>query len=185
VNAFPPPQPPPQQPSSPQPPGHGPPKKSGNGCLIALGIVGGIFLFAGLVVAFFIYRFANSPDGKKIVSAVASISEAANAPGTKELRALGCKKAAVIDVGQLQAIADTFVDAGTAETGGHSRIAVTCTTSRGAMAPTCEQVAATYVGAVGRVSAPFLAVVGPNGGPAECQQEYSEEGVRLEGTRHP
>ena len=145
---FQPQQPPPQGYGQPQgytpPPGpQGPPgrpqKKGANGCLVALGIIGGIVVLIGLVFAFFVYRFATSPDGKKIVSAVASgaalMSKASNAPGTKELRAQGCNVAMVIDAAQIAAIADALGDGGSVSVSEDERLAVLCTP----VAPRCRR----------------------------------------------
>jgi hypothetical protein len=201
VNAPPPYQPPPPQ--QPYPPAQGyapppvqaprPPKKSGGkGCLIALAVVGGIVLLVGAVGAFFVYRFANSPDGKKIVSAVASgaslVATAATAPGTNELRALGCKTAMVFDAADLEAIANTLGDGGTAQIAHGERLAVACATGRGATAPTCDQVAAAYIAAVGRATGPLTVRVGANGESPTCEEMYSATGDRIShnagGTAH-
>ena len=90
--------------------------------------MGGIFLLVGLTVVFFAWRFASSPDGKKLVSAVSSgatlLSEAAGAPGTKELRTLGCDTALVFDARRVQEVAAAFGDAG--KIAGEERLVVTC-----------------------------------------------------------
>jgi hypothetical protein len=181
--------PPPPPPAYPPPaPGHAPrppAKKSGNGCLVALSVVGGIILLGGLVTAFFVYRFVSSPAGQKLVSAVASgatlVSEATTAPGTKELRAIGCNPAMVIDGAQVLAIADALGDGGkTTVPPGEDRLAVVCATPRGATKPTCADVAATYVAAVGRAAAPFAVSVGAsNGGKPQCEERFSADGVQI------
>ena len=158
-----------------------------SGCLIALAIVGGLILLGGLLAAFFVYRFVSSPDGQKIVSAVTSgaalASEAASAPGTKELRGIGCTNAAVFDAAKVEAIARTFGDAGAPEGLPGERLAIVCEVRRGGTAPTCDQVATTYLGAIGgRAAGPFQVTVGvANGGEPGCEERYSAEGKRVEG----
>jgi hypothetical protein len=155
-----------------------------SGCVVALLVVGGVVVLCALVAGFFAYRFVSSPDGQKVVSAVTSgaalVAESSNAPGTKELRALGCDNAMVIDAAKMQAIAQTFGDAGrvTAD----ARLEIACQVSRGSSGPTCDQVAGAYVAAVGgQAVAPFEVVVGANGGKPECTVRYAEDGKRLAG----
>jgi hypothetical protein len=152
--------------------------------LIAIAIVAGVVLFGGLIVAVVVYRFVSSPDGKKIVSAVSSgaalLSEATSAPGTSELRALGCESALVIDAAKAQAIADSFTDAGTADLSSAQPLQVICVRGRGpsAPAPACDTIAATYVKAVGRAAAPFAVSMGARGKEAECEASYAADGTR-------
>jgi hypothetical protein len=174
----PPPYPPPQGYPPPPPPA----KKGPNGCLIALGIVGGIILLIGLVIGFVAYRFATSPDGKKIVSAVASgaalVTKAQNAPGTAELRARGCSVAMVLDAADVVAIADAFGDGGATRVAADERIEVHCAPARRSAPPTCNDVASTYVAAVGgRAAGPFLVLVGQTGEEPSCSGKYAATGV--------
>jgi hypothetical protein len=149
---------------------------------VALGIVGGIFVLVGAIFGFFVWRFASSPDGKKLVSAVSSgaaiLSEAANAPGTKELRALGCDTALVFDAQRMQELAASFGDAGKVTS--DERIIVTCKTSGSSTGPTCDAVASTYVAAVGgRASSSFAVTVDVRGDSRRsCTNRYSAEGTR-------
>jgi hypothetical protein len=171
-------------PPYPPPPGNPPPpaaKKGPSGCLVALMIVGGIVVLIGLVLGVVAYRFATSPDGKKIVSAVASgatlITKAQSAPGTAELRARGCKVAMVIDAADLEAIAEAFGDGGTPRASDGERVQVQCAPGRGVAAPTCNEVASTYVAAVGRAAGPFAVSVGANGSAPTCTARYLADGT--------
>ena len=134
-----------------------------NGCLLAFGIIVGIFVLGGLITAFFVYRYVNSEEGKKVVSAVTSsaalIAEATNAPGAKELRAIGCDTAMIVDVNRMQAIADTF-DAGRDAFNGGARTVVSCQPQWGHPSPECDAVAETYIGVVKRAPSPFAVTVG-------------------------
>jgi hypothetical protein len=166
------------------------PKKRGNGCLVALAIVGGIILLAGLVTAIFVYRFVNSPDGKKVVSAVTSgaalYAEATGAPGTKELAELGCAAPLVIDTGRMQAIAESFGDAGMGDFSKEVRIEVICQAPRVGPAPSCDDVAATYVRAVGgRAGGAFAASVVVPGRDPSCLEKFSADGKKLGWGRAP
>jgi hypothetical protein len=133
----------------------------------------------GLVAGFAAYRFATSPDGKKIVSAVTSgaavVAEATTAPGTKELRAIGCTTAMVIDAAKVAALAQTLGDGGNVTVDGDERLAVVCGTS-GSTAPTCDQVAATYVAAVGAAREPFAVSVAKSG-QSQCEGRYLADGT--------
>jgi hypothetical protein len=160
-----------------------PAKKGPNGCLIALAIVGGIILVIGLAIGFVAYRFATSPDGKKIVSAVASGAtlalKAQNAPGAAELRAHLCKGAAmVVDGDDLVSLAEALGDgAAPAPVPADERIQVFCTPAHDP-APTCNEVAATYVAAVGgRAAGPFVVAVGVNGEDTSCRVKYTATGA--------
>ena len=172
-------------PPYPPPPGNPPPpaaaKKGPSGCLVALAIVGGIVALIGLAVGVVAYRFATSPDGKKIVSAVASgatlIAKAQNAPGTAELRARGCKPVMVIDAADVEAIAEAFGDGGTPSVSDDERVHVQCVPARGVAAPTCNDVAATYVAAVGRAAGPFAVTVGASGSAPMCTGRYLADGA--------
>jgi hypothetical protein len=166
-------------PSPPSPP----PRKSGNGCLIALAVFGGLILLSGLLAAAFVYRFARSPDGQKIVAAVSSgaalLDEATNAPGVKELQALGCTSALVLDTARVKAIAASLADSGAGELSSAEPLQVICLPQKGATPPGCDAVATTYVRAVGRAAAPFAVSVGSSGGgEPECEAAYSAEGIR-------
>jgi hypothetical protein len=167
------------------PPGNPPPaaaKKGPSGCVVALAIVGGIVALIALLVGIVAYRFANSPDGKKIVSAVASgatlVAKAQNAPGTAELRARGCKLAMVLDTADLEAIAATLGDDGGApKASSDERVVVQCAPARASAAPTCNEVASTYVAAVGRAAGPFAVSVGASGAAPTCTGKYLADGT--------
>ena len=143
----------------------------------------GLFALCALVAGIFIYRYVSSEEGQKVVSAVTSsaalLSEATSAPGTNELRAIGCDTAMVVDVNRMQAIADAFDGGKDAFTGG-ARTIVSCQPRWGTPSPECDAVAAAYVAAVQRAPGPFVVTVGgkPGDNP-HCQAVYSATGVKL------
>jgi hypothetical protein len=158
------------------------PQKKGKGCLIAVAIVGGVLLLGGIGVGVAVWRFASSEEGKKIVSAVSSgaqmVQEAQTAPGTAELRALGCKQALVVDLERARQLAAMLGDAGEPLTADDTRVLVTCQTAGSAKEPTCDAVATTYVKAVGGAAAGrFRVTVGDNN-KSSCEHDYAPNGTR-------
>jgi hypothetical protein len=158
------------------------PKKSGNGCLIAMLVVGGIFVLGGIFVGIGIYQFASSKEGKQIISVVGEgakvAAEAQTAPGTSELKKLGCKQPMVMSMERLMKIAQTFNDAGSGEVGDLS-VMVMCPVGLLDTPPGCDAVARTYVGAVPRPSASFAVTVSVQGkNQPHCSYLYAPDGTR-------
>ncbi len=177
----------PQQGYPPQPPGYppgqgqgygppqgppGPPVKKGmNGCLLAALIVGGIGIVVAAVAGIFIYKAA------KTLTQVAE--DGLNAPGSAELRAAGCEAAVVMDLSKLSAL----FDAGGAQ-GGTPGIVISCATRPGKAGPTCDDLAKTYVKAVGNPRSDFIVQVQPQGvAKADCKKVYSAKGMFLRDER--
>src|SRR5580704_7598776 len=96
------------QPQSPAPPR----KKSGNGCIIALAVVGGLVGLTVLIAAIGLWRFAGSKEGKAVFGAIGEgariLAEAQAAPGAAEVRALGCQQAMVIDMERMSKLFEYF-----------------------------------------------------------------------------
>jgi hypothetical protein len=151
-------QPYPQSPQSP---------KKGNGCLIALAIVGGVLLICGALGFFLCVKLVDK--GKALAGV--------DAPGAKELVALGCRPGLVMD---LQAAAQLFgVDAAAAgmTKTGNTRYLLSCTAPNSTSAPTCDAVKTAYLGAVPAPGGRFMAIVQVQGEhrPA-CQKLYEPTG---------
>jgi hypothetical protein len=173
---------PPQQGYPQQPPGYppqqgygppqGPPPKKGmNGCLLAALIVGGIGIVVAAIAGIFIYKAA------KAITAVAE--EGLNAPGSAELRAAGCEAAVVMDLSKISAL----FDAGATQ-GSTPGIVISCATSPAKKAPTCDDLAKTYVKAVGAPGTDFIVQVQPQGGAKpDCKKVYSPKGTFLHDER--
>lgn len=175
----------------PAPPYHAPQKKSGNGCLIAL-------LILGLVVLSFVglgtlgaYFFMTSKSGKEITDLVGKgakavgeaakvMEEAARAPGMTEVRAIGCHQAFAIDLDKLMKAIDQF-DAGLPARGsGAPQLMIVCTVKTFDAAPTCDAVARAYVGALGAAPGEFTVVVNKeNDKASQCGNRYAANGKNL------
>jgi hypothetical protein len=162
------------------------PKKGMSGCVKALLIVGGILLVLGIVVVILVVRFFNSPDGKKFVSTVkqagSAVQAAQNAPGTTELKAMGCVQPMVMDTQQLmQSIGDIY-DAGPMPENVHTKeksLIVTCPVPM-LKSLDCDDVAKTYVKAVGgKADRKFTVQVKGQGGSSLCEHDYDVDGTRL------
>jgi hypothetical protein len=148
------------------PPPRGPvPKQSGHGCLIALGITGGVLLILLILVGVVVHRAATSPEGRKVLGIVRDtarvVGESAAAPGTKELRDLGCDSALVMDVNSWMKVFGA--DGGVPRPTGQVELFVICGAGVFKTPPTCERVAQTYIKAVGSAKAPFQVMVQKQG----------------------
>jgi hypothetical protein len=150
-------------------PGYGgpqpPQKKKMSGCVIALIVVGSVGLLLCLVIGFFIWK------ATKMITQVAE--EGLNAPGSAELRAAGCDAAVVLDLAKVSSL----FDAGS--TPGATGIVVSCAVNPGHASPACDDLAKTYVKAVGGASGNFVVQVQPQGGQPTCKKVYSPKGVFL------
>jgi hypothetical protein len=163
-------------PGAPQQPGYGypqqPPPKKGRGCLIAALVSAGVGLVVAIVVIALLYKAA------KTVGAVAM--EGMNAPGTAELRASGCDVAMVMDMSKISSV----FDAGSATAASSGSIVVACNVNPGHAKPSCDDVAATYVKAVGSANGSFMAQVQQQGaGQPECQKLYGPTGTFIRSMR--
>jgi hypothetical protein len=158
------------------PPGYGyppgpppPPQKKGmSGCLIAALVVGGLVLLG--IIAFIVVVVVIA---KK---AVGIAQEGMNAPGSAEVRALGCDVGMVTDLSKVGSMFG--LDAGAFQ--GSTQVMVICQmASPQKTAPTCKEVAQAYMKAVtppGR----FTVQVSANGRQQPyCQEIFSEKGVHL------
>ncbi|HEY3358823.1 MAG TPA: hypothetical protein VGQ83_36580 [Polyangia bacterium] len=173
-------------PGGPPPPGWRPgqpaPKKGASGCLVALGITGGVLLLIGLIGGWAIWRAASSPEGKKVFGLVREAGrvgiEATTAPGTAELRKLGCQQAMVMD---LASLARTFAgDAGVNLKDEDTALMITCQVGFTGKAPSCAQVASTYVGAVGTAKGRFQVTVQQQLKPAPaCTECFDPKGAAI------
>src|SRR5689334_11448298 len=94
-----------------------PPKKKGLwiGCWITMFSVLGFFLLAGGIIAYGTYKVATNKDVQNVMGAIGEAAqlaaEAQAAPGTNELRALGCQTAMAFDASKMQKLGSSFMDA--------------------------------------------------------------------------
>lgn len=111
-----------------------------------------------------------------------SIVASQDAPGTQELRDLGCDQAMVLDpavffrmaAGFSEELADLEAEAARE---GFPKLFIICSTGGGA-GISCSQVAETYVAAVGRAEDSFMAQVAA-GGSDPCQEVFAADGTSL------
>ena len=176
---------PPHGPAFAQPP-MGPPKKKGipTGCIIALV---SIMLFFGIIAAavFFIgYRVSQDKDVQNVIGAIGDatkiMAEAQSAPGTDELRALGCEQAMALDPVKLIKIGDRFTDAGVAPpstTPSDVHMMVVCQVSVLGTAPSCDDAARAYVRGASPSSKFMLSVQQGSGKHKQCSGIYSPSGT--------
>src|SRR6185312_5232167 len=152
--------------------------KKTNGCLIALFIVGGLLLLVLGAAAIGLVIFARSETGKKIASVASKggkiLKKSVNAPGTAELVKLGCAQAMVIDPDDFSDIVGEFVDGGIPK--GKTERMVICQAPPSGTSPTCDEVAKTYVAAVGASESGFVFTSGAKGKGTGCQAEYDGAG---------
>lgn len=157
----------PPYPSPGQPPfGAPPPRKKGmsTGCLIAVLVTIGMFAAVGAVAFFIAYKIGSNKDVQNVMGALGDgakiIAEAQAAPGTAELRALGCDQAMAIDASKMQKLVGSFVDAGAAPPPEVERI-VMCQIDSFTVAPACDDAARAYVRG-GRPTRKFMLTVAVN-----------------------
>lgn len=164
-----------------------PPKKKRSTLTIVLSIIGGGLLLLAIVVGIGIYLVLSSPKGRAIVGvmgdAVKISAKAKKAPGTKELRAMGCKDAMVVDLADFAKMAEYF-DAGAAFSSGEDGFGemVVCSVNPWGTPPSCERVANTYVGAVGTRSKPFIVSVQQTGSKKACTGLYDGSATEMTGS---
>jgi len=158
-------------------------KKSDKGCLIALASVGGVVFLIVVVAAFGIYRFSQSSTGKAVFGAIGDmtelVNEAQNAPGTKEVRGLGCTQAMAMDVDKMTRIMERF-DAGGGPPAKFSKMVV-CQVGVLGTPPTCDAVAHTYLAAAGPPDRGFAVSVTKGTGKAStvCSVLYEPDGTEV------
>jgi hypothetical protein len=165
------------------PPAPQPPKKSSNGCLIALGIVGGLAVLLVLVVGVGVWRFSETKEGKVIFGAIGEATriaaEGQSAPGAAEVRALGCDQAMVLDTQRMSKLFEQF-DASVPRRDDYSVMVICQVGLLGHSHPTCDEVARTYRAAVSAPPGPFLAhVKNQSSGGEVCSTLYAVDGKKL------
>lgn len=165
--------------------GAAPPKKGMHGCLLAFFIALGVGVVAVIGFGIYLYKeFGTLMGGIGEVAAV--MLEAQNAPGTAELRGIGCDQAYAVDTVKLQNAIQKVEDEVAKKEGRAPKKVdimkqggrlVGCTVT-GTKTPTCEEVASTYVRAASP-SEPFIVNVSRQHGGASCAERYSADGKSL------
>ena len=163
-----------------RPQGQVPVKKKRSGCVTALLIVGAGVLVIGGVVAIGLVIFFRSDDGRKLLGIVGAGAkmgqEAQRAPGTTELKTLGCINPSVMDLEKFAKEISEYVDSGDPAAKGGVLIAVVCPAKD--PKPSCDDVAQTYVKAVGTAAHPFSVQVSGTFGGESCRANYQTDGTK-------
>ena len=156
----------------PLPTGEGAPKKQGlTAGMIILIVVGLVFVTCvGGVTAFMM-----SDAGRAVREATSSAMNAQNAPGTEDLRALGCETAGVMDMSAFARLVGEDDESLPPEMQAMMERMVICASA----SLTCEDVAETYR-ASQAPEKPFVVVVSAaSGSSPRCQQVISPDGEVL------
>ena len=160
-----------------------PDPKKGRGCLRALGIALGIVFVVTLVAAGLLYRYVQTPEGRKIFVFAKGVTKVMaggfTAPGAKELRALGCQQAIVVDGQDLDRVVDEAEDAGTPPE--HvvvraSPVIVSCSVGLAGTSLTCVDVFKAYQAAVPPSARRVAVTVQSAGGKKICDETFDPDG---------
>jgi hypothetical protein len=170
-------------PMQPQPPM--PPQKKGmSGCMIAFIVVSIVGLITAIVFGVAIYLVVTSKAGKTAFKVIGESTKIAQkgmtAPGTPELRALGCQTAMVVDLKDMNELMNDLLDGGP-DASHLDGLIVTCDLPSRAAAIACDDVAKTYVSAVGgTATANFVVTVKHHDNSrALCESTYDDTGTFL------
>jgi hypothetical protein len=153
--------------------------------MIALLVVGILAVVSAIAVAIGVYLFATSSVGKtaiKIVNEAPKLAEKGmNAPGMAEVRALGCEQALVLDMNDVGDLMSDIIDAGSGKkTGMPDGLLITCQVRPGARAPSCDDIASTYVATVKTASKDFMVTVQEQGNSRTlCDSSYDTSGASI------
>jgi hypothetical protein len=166
-------------------PGPAPRKKSGRGCAIALAVVGGLALLSAVALGIGVYAFAQSKEGKAVFGTIGDFtelaSEAQNAPGTKEVRALGCDQAMAMDLEKMQRIVADRFDGGASTTSTASVMVICQVGIFDRNTPSCDAVARAYLSGAPQPSRGFTVNVqrGTSGRQPLCSTLYDPDGTKV------
>ncbi len=160
----------------------GPPKKSGRGCVIVLSVLGGL-IFLGLVgIGIAAGMAASSPKGQQALKILQEMKAAQTAPGTTELKTIGCSQAMVFDLETVGKDVLSLLDAGAPGAEGTAKklpakLTVYCQPGPFVdTPPTCADVARIFVKAAPPAE-PFLVTVQRQGDKKTlCSSLYAKTG---------
>lgn len=163
-----------------------PPRENGNKkktstLTIVLVFVGSAFLLGLVGIAVVVFLVWRNPEGRKFVGLMGDtykvMQKAQKAPGTKELRAMGCQQAMALDLDDLTQLIGRF-DAAPPGSPTFSAF-VLCGAKPWGTPPACDDVAKTYLSGAGARDRPFVVSVTQSGkSKAICQVVYDGAGVR-------
>jgi hypothetical protein len=126
------------------------PKKGvSTGCIVAIAAVCLFFASVGGVVLFIGYKISTNKDVQHVMGAIGDaaqiMADAQAAPGTNELRALGCEQAMAIDAAKMQKLGSSFMDAGAPTAPPEVERIVMCQVGAFGTPPACDDAAKAYV----------------------------------------
>jgi hypothetical protein len=148
--------------------------KGRRGCLVFLAVIGVGALLVVSLASFVAWRkgwFDDDGLVTKVWRGGKMAVQGMNAPGTKELRAMGCAQAMVLNTDEAARLLG--------KEGPHdSGQVVVCAAADDDKAPSCNDVAETYLAAIGGdAHAPFVVTVRRNQGK-HCTVRYGADGTR-------
>lgn len=162
-----------------------PPKKGMSGCLLALLIVGGLFLVGSIGGGIWLYsEFGEFMGATKEMAEV--VIDSQNAPGTKEMKDVGCDEAMALDIKKLMGVMERFekeiakrenrkpkpMDLDVKE----AQYALVCKVKLGD-APSCDKIAKAYADATSP-DGNFIVSV-EKLGSAKCAERFDPKGKSL------
>ena len=154
--------------------------------MIAFIVVSVIGLVTAIVAGVAIYLVVTSSAGQTAIKLVGGTTKLAtkglNAPGTTEIRAMGCEQAMVLDMKEFSALMNDAFDGGLGlGDAGLEGLEVECSLSASASPVACDDVAKTYLRAVGgTASAEFaVRVKRQNDTRPLCESTYDADGTFL------
>jgi hypothetical protein len=173
-----------------------PPPRAGllpRGCWIALIITGALAVILVAVAAVAVYAISQHPDVQRVARVVGGamhvMGEAAAAPGTGELRAMGCDRAMVFDTSRLAELARELEDDELQRGADPEVRLVVCQRVSVDAVPECDAVAQRYVQAVPTQPGPFTVMVqSVQEQQTRCMSRYAADGqlmLRLDTNSSP
>ena len=161
-----------------------------SGCLTVIYVVLGLVAFLALAFGVGTCMFMRSDTGQKVIQAAKDgftlINEAANAPGTSELRESGCEQAMVMPVDRMielvgQVMPNARESIRRARLPGDGTVIVCQTRPDQNPMPSCTDIVRVYVEAVPEAPERFGVVVQDRGArEARCQGTYGRDGTFIE-----
>jgi hypothetical protein len=166
------------------PPPQAAPKKKTSTLTIVLAVIGGGFVLVLLGLAVAAYAVWSNPEGRKFVGMLGEsmkvMQKAQKAPGTKELRAIGCGQAMALDMEDLERITK-YIDSGGVSMPSVIGRMVVCAAQPWDTPPTCDAVVSKYLSVVGKVDRSVLVSVTQSGkSKPVCQAIYDGTGTKLQ-----
>jgi len=148
-------------------------------------ITGALMVIFFAVAAVALYAISRHPEVQRAARVVGGamrvMSEAAAAPGTGELRAVGCDRAMVFDTSRLAELARELEDT-EAEHGADPEVRlVVCQRASADAVPECDAVARRYVQAVPTQPGPFTVMVqSVQEQQTRCMSRYAADGQLMQ-----